>query len=76
LGELIPYTIKFIKLNEEDYEFARKVESEIDYELSFYDCLHIAICKRMNFILVTRDNLLIKTARRFIIAEKPENLFN
>ena len=29
-----------------DYSLARKLESYARYELSFYDCLHIAICKR------------------------------
>lgn len=65
---------RFVELTEEDYSFARKLESEIMYELSFYDCLHIAICKRLNLALVTRDNDLIKFARRFITAEKPEYL--
>lgn len=65
---------RFVKVIEGDYEFARKLESELKYELSFYDCLHIAICKRSNFVLVTRDENLIKFARKFILVEKPENL--
>ena len=66
---------RFVEVTEEDYSFARKLESELKYELSFYDCLHIAICKRLNFILVTRDKDLIRIARRYILVEKPENLF-
>ena len=66
---------KFVEVTEKDYSFARKLESELKYELSFYDCLHIAICKRLNFILITRDKDLIRIARRYIIVEKPENLF-
>jgi len=69
------YKFRFVEVTEEDYSFARKLESELKYELSFYDCLHIAICKRLNFILVTRDEDLIRIARRYIIVEKPENLF-
>jgi len=68
--------ISFVKATEEDYAFARKLESDIKYEISFFDCLHIAICKRLNFILVTRDDLLIKIARKFIQADKPENLLS
>ncbi|MBU1204325.1 MAG: PIN domain-containing protein [Nanoarchaeota archaeon] len=66
---------RFVEVTEKDYSFARKLESELKYELSFYDCLHIAVCKRLNFILVTRDKDLIRIARRYIIVEKPENLF-
>jgi predicted nucleic acid-binding protein len=65
---------KFVKTTEEDYSFARKLESELNYELSFYDCLHIAICKRLNLILVTRDEILIKFAKNYILVDKPENL--
>ena len=65
---------KFIEVTEKDYSFAKKLESELMYGLSFYDCLHIAICKRLNFILVTRDKYLIKIAKKHIIAGKPEEL--
>ncbi len=64
----------FIEANESDFTFARKLESELLYELSFYDCIHIAICKRLNLILVTRDKDLISFARRYIFAAKPEDL--
>ncbi len=63
---------RFVGVKEEDYEFAREIESKSSYALSFYDCLHIAVCKRLNLILITRDNLLIKFARGFIEAKKPE----
>lgn len=65
---------KFIKLLSEDYDFARKLESDLKYELSFFDCLHLALCKRVGFVLVTRDKLLLKVAKRFILVDKPENL--
>jgi len=66
----------FVKATEDDYYFARKLESELKYELSFYDCMHIAICKRLNLILVTRDNYLIKFARKYISINKPEELIS
>ena len=65
---------KFIKATEEDYSFARKLESESHYEISFFDCLHISVCKRLNFILVTRDEQLINFAKNHIEVNKPENL--
>ena len=66
---------RFVKTAEEDYSFARKLESELMYRLSFYDCLHIAICRRLNLVLVTRDADLIRFARRYILVEMPEHLF-
>jgi len=66
--------IRFVKAEEEDYSFARKLEPELSYELSFYDCLHIAVCKRLNLILVTRDDILIQFAKKYIESDKPENL--
>lgn len=72
LGEETKF--RFIEINEEDYSFARKLESELEYALSFYDCLHIAVCRRLGLTLVTRDNDLIRFARRYILTEKPENL--
>ena len=65
---------KFVKATEEDYEFARGLEVEIDFTLSFFDCLHIAICQRLEAVLVTRDELLLIAAKGFIQANKPEDL--
>jgi len=65
---------QFVKAKAEDYAFARRLESELFYDISFYDCLHIAICKRLSLILITRDKDLLKLARGRIAAEKPENL--
>ncbi len=66
----------FVKATPEDYTFGRKLESEFNFEISFFDCMHIAISKRLNFILVTRDDLLIKFAKKYVSVDKPENLFS
>ena len=68
--------IKFIKATEEDYEFARKLESEFDFEISFFDCIHIAISKRMNSTLITRDEELIQNAKKYVDVKKPEELIS
>ena len=65
---------RFIKATEQDYSFARKLESEFQYEISFFDCIHIAICKRLSFVLITRDKELIEHARKYIEVKKPEHL--
>jgi predicted nucleic acid-binding protein len=65
---------KYIKSTEEDYSFARKLEIKINYQISFFDCLHISICKRLNLILITRDSELIDIAKEYIKVYKPEEL--
>src|SRR3989338_4068674 len=55
---------RFIEVTKEDYSAARKLESESGFDLSFYDCLHISICKRLNLVLITRDNELISFAKK------------
>lgn len=65
----------FVTVTDEDYTFARKLESEFNFEISFFDCLHTTICKRINAILVTRDKVLIEAARKYAVVDKPENLF-
>lgn len=64
----------FVSVIEEDYLLAQKLEEESQYELSFADYLHIAICTRLKLILVTRDANLIDFAQKYIVAENPENL--
>ena len=65
---------KFIKATNEDYLFARKLEKRYKERLSFYDYLHIALCKRMCATLVTRDYEMIKVAEEYISAGRPEHL--
>ncbi len=68
--------IKFIKATPKDYDLARKLEDESKFEISFFDCIHIAISKRLNLILVTRDNKLIEFAKKHIEVKKPEELLS
>ena len=65
----------FVKATPEDYDFGRKLESEFKFEISFFDCMHIAICNRVRCILVTRDRLLIEKAKKYVSVDKPEHLF-
>ncbi len=67
----------FITILKNDYnniETARKIEKENDYLISFYDCLHISFCKKINAILITRDKELIIIARNYIEVFKPEEI--
>jgi predicted nucleic acid-binding protein len=68
--------IQNISVKKEDYIFARKLESKSNFGISFCDCLHIALSKRSNAILVTRDRKLIEFAKEYVIVKKPEELFN
>ena len=66
--------IVFVRTEDADYEFARKLEYAENYTISFFDCLHIAISKRIGAILVSRDYLQIQIAGKHLIAGKPEDL--
>jgi predicted nucleic acid-binding protein len=67
--------VNLIRTKSEDYDFARQIESENMYQLSFGDCMHIAICKRLQFTLITRDRNLISVSKQYIQVSKPETLY-
>lgn len=66
--------VNIVKSTEEDVQLARKIESSSIYKIGFCDCLHIAITKRLNATLVTRDKELIAIGREYVPIDKPENL--
>src|SRR3989344_2876280 len=80
-GNKFNYIKKFFKINNiiiekttnEDYYLARQFENE-NKKLSFYDYLHVAIAKRLNAVLITRDKDLILFAKNYINVFKPEEL--
>lgn len=66
---------RFIRIDllEEDKKKARQLESKYDFEISFYDLLHLVISKRLNLMLITRDKELIYAARENSVdARTPE----
>lgn len=67
--------ILMINTTKEDYVFTKKIESNSNYSISFGDCIHIAICLRINATLITRDYLLIQEAKKYkVFAIEPERL--
>lgn len=57
----------------EEYEFARKIEDEINNFVGFFDIIHMLLAKRTNSILITRDRNLIETARKYRVkVARPE----
>ncbi len=66
--------VEIIKTTQEDYDLARTFEREEEFEISFYDYLHVAIAKRLNIPLITRDRDLMKFAKKHIEVYKPEDL--
>jgi predicted nucleic acid-binding protein len=67
-------SIILISTTSQDYQLARQLERINNFKLSFYDFLHIAICKRLNISLITRDKDLIKIGTYYIEINKPEDL--
>lgn len=67
--------IEIAKTTHEDYALARKWEQE-HKTLSFYDYLHVAIAKRLDASLITRDEDLIEFAKSHVEVFKPEDLID
>ncbi|MEK6845626.1 MAG: PIN domain-containing protein [Nanoarchaeota archaeon] len=65
--------IQIIKTTPDDYDQARQWEQEHRL-LSFYDYLHVAIAKRLNVPLITRDKDLMEFAKKQVEVFKPEDL--
>ncbi len=65
--------VKIIKTTPEDYNQARTWEQDHQL-LSFYDYLHVAIAKRLNLLLITRDRDLMEFAREHVEVFRPEDL--
>jgi len=62
-----------IDASRDDYKEARRLESASGFEISFFDCMHVALAKRIGAILVTRDNKLIDFASGFCTVGRPES---
>ena len=58
----------------EDYDYARNLEKEFKYEISFFDCIHIILARKEKAILITRDEKLLRYGRRYCDVCKPEGL--
>ena len=72
--ELLKASYQRVIVAQEDYTLARVLESKHKFRISFYDCLHLAICSRLNLILVTRDTLLLEVAKReHVPCARPED---
>lgn len=64
-----------VDLTSDDKIVARQLESQYQFEISFYDFIHMALCKRFDCILVTRDKQLSDVSRaNGISAYKPEDI--
>jgi predicted nucleic acid-binding protein len=64
----------FVKITDEAYSFARLLERKMGSRLSFYDYLHISVCKLEGMTLVTRDMEMAKAAREYTDVILPEDL--
>jgi len=73
LFDFLPF--KKISISTEEISQARKIESELRYEISFYDIIHTLLALKTSSILVTRDKKLLMSAKKYsVIAKKPEEL--
>ncbi len=64
-----------VDLTADDKAIARQLESQYQFQISFYDLVHMALCKRFDCILVTRDKQLADISRaNGVSAYKPEDI--
>ena len=61
-----------VEATQEEFSFAQEIESKERYQISFFDCIHIAICTKRNYILITRDKELLERAKAYVTAGTPE----
>ena len=54
--------------------FEETAKAKYPAQRTCYDCLHIAICKRLNYILITQNKILIQFAKKYIIVKKKEEI--
>ena len=75
--ELFENTTNFKKvfLDKEELEEARKIEKEVNFDVSFYDIIHMILAKKTKSILVTRDKRLMNIAIKYKVDVKlPEEI--
>ena len=66
---------KRINLSISEYNSARRIEKESNYEVSFYDIIHMLLTKKTKSLLITRDNKLIDISRKYnLVVKRPEDL--
>ncbi|MFH1770677.1 MAG: PIN domain-containing protein [archaeon] len=61
-------------LSRQEYELARIIEFETNFEISFFDIIHFLLAKKTNSILITRDKKLVSIAKQYNVEiGKPED---
>ena len=68
-----PFFVRVMPI-QNDYDEARILEVIANFEISFFDCLHIILTRKINAILITRDRKLIDFAKRYCKVARPEEL--
>ena len=62
----------YITITPEEQSLSREIESKEEYNLSFFDCMHIAIARTRGYILVTKDEELLERGRKYVQGIKQE----
>ncbi len=66
---------KKVTLNNKEFNQARRIESEINFKVSFYDIIHMLLAKKTKSVLITRDKRLYGVAKIYNIeVRRPEEL--
>jgi predicted nucleic acid-binding protein len=57
-----------------DYATAKAIQEEQESMLSFKDCVHITIARRIGAVLITRDRELIMRGNEYVQTFRPEEI--
>jgi len=69
----ISFLFRKVELSKKEQEEVRDIELELDYELGFFDIIHLFLARREHAILVTRDKKLLEIAKKYHVeAMMPE----
>ncbi|MDI3544328.1 MAG: hypothetical protein PWQ28_609 [Candidatus Woesearchaeota archaeon] len=65
---------KKINISSKELNEVRKIESESNFEISFFDIIHMILSRKTNSILITRDEKLLELSKKYSVeAHRPEN---
>jgi predicted nucleic acid-binding protein len=67
-------TVQLELIQLKDYSSARSIQEEQENILSFKDCVHITIARRIGAVLITRDRELIIRGNEYVHTFRPEEI--
>jgi len=69
------HNFRRIRLSVKEFNLARAIEKESNYEISFFDIIHMLLARKTNSVLITRDKKLADISKKYNVIERtPEEM--